>query len=110
MPTYDDGDFSVKPALDKGKQAELKKESTDFARAVLGNYTGNVKFYRNVDFTHFTEPDYQLPYFDENRHQWWWLGTEFHRSNPSAQSILNNGTLDWNNVHGVLGVVVCAKF
>ncbi len=25
MPTYDDGDFSVKPALDKGKQVEFKK-------------------------------------------------------------------------------------
>ncbi len=110
MPTYDDGDFSVKQALDNGKKAELKKESTDFARAVLGNYTGFGKYYRNVDFTHFTEPDYQSPYFDDSRHQWWWLGTEFPRSNPSAQSIVNGGDLDWNNVHAVLGVVVCARF
>ncbi len=110
MPTYDDGDFSVKPALDKGKQAELKKESTDFARAVLGNYTGFGKYYRNVDFTNFTEPDHQMPYFADNRHQWWWLGTKFPRSNPSAQSIVNGDDLDWTNVHAVLGVVVCARF
>lgn len=110
MPTYDDGEFSVKPALDNGKQTELKKEATDFARAILGNFYGNGNFYRGVNLNSFVEPDHQMPFFNDTRHKWWWLGTEFPRSNPSAQNILNDGTLDWNNVHSVLGLVVCARF
>ncbi len=110
MPTYDDGEFSVKPALDKGKNTDLKKESTDYAKAILGNYTGNGKYYRRVDLSPFVESEHQMPYFHDIRHQWWWLGTEFPRSNPSVQNISNAGYLDWQNVHSVLGVVVCAKF
>lgn len=91
-------------------ELKAKKESTDFAREILGNYYGFGKYYRSVNLEPFVESGHQMPFFNDGRHQWWWLGTEFPRSNPSAQNILNDGSLDWNNVHSVLGVVVCARF
>ena len=108
MPTYDDGKFSVKPALDKGKQEQLKKDATDFAKAGIRGYNDqNVGYYRGSSLDRFVESDHQMPHYHQNRHQWWWLGTQFDRPNPSVQNIQPDGSLDWNNVHSVLGVVVC---
>ena len=110
MPTYDTADFSVKPALDANLYSQLKKESTDYAKAILGSYSGEyVGNYRGVDLSTFVESDHRMPYYHSNFHQYWWLGAQYPDSEPYARSIILNGRLDWHDVYHVLGVVVCIR-
>ncbi len=110
MPTYDTGDFSVKPALDARLYAQLKKESTDYAKAILGSYSGvYVGNYRGVDLNAFVESGHRMPYYHSQFHQHWWLGTQYPDSDPYTHSITSNGILDWHDVYHVFGVVVCIR-
>ncbi len=110
MPTYDNGDFSVKPALDARLYSQLKKESTDYAKAILGSYSGEyVGNYRGVDLNTFVESGHRMPYYHSSFHQFWWLGAQYPDSDPYAHSIINNGSLDWHDVYHVFGVVVCIR-
>ncbi len=110
MPTYDTGDFQVKPAFDARLYSELKKESTDYAKAILGSYSGqSIGKYRGVDLSNFFESGYVAPYYNSSNHQNWWLGTQYPNSNPNARNINSNGNLNWNNVNNVFGVVVCIR-
>ena len=110
MPTYDTGDFGVKPALDANLYSQLKKESTDYAKAILGGYSGEyVGNYRGVNLNTFVESGHRMPYYHSNFHQFWWLGAQYPDSDPYAHSITNNGSPDWHDVYYVFGVVVCIR-
>ena len=110
MPTYDSGDFQMKPALDAVMYSQLKKESTDYAKAILGDYNGlHDSNYRGVSLSSFGESGVNWPYYYSSHHQYWWLGTQYPNSHPHARSIYSNGSLDWYNVGSVFGVVVCIR-
>ena len=110
MPTYDDGDFSVKPILDASGNVhpKLKRESTDYAKAVLNQYSGHAAIYRGVNLQAYPSVSYH-PYYNSSRHQYWWLGAQYPNSHPCARRIHSNGNLDWHYVHFVFGVVVCIR-
>ena len=108
MPTYHDSEFSVKPALDKNKRELLKKQATDYAKAVLNQYSGNQPFYRGADLNAYPNAK-EHPRYDSDYQQQWWLGTKQKFSYPSAYRIIPTGALGWRNVHHVYGVVVCIK-
>ena len=109
MPTYDSGDFKVKPALDAGLNSKLKKEHTDYAKAVLYQFHGNVANYRGIDLSNFDNTKVGWPYYLANHENFWWLGTQYLTSIPSARFILSQGNLYQDGVHIVLGVVVCIR-
>ena len=108
MPVYHDSEFSVKPALDKNKQELLKKQATDYAKAVLNQYSGNQPFYRGADLNAYPNAK-EHPRYDSNYQQQWWLGTKYNYLYPSAYRILPTGNFSFRNVHHVYGVVVCIK-
>ena len=109
MPTYDTGDFQMKPALDAAMYNQLKKESTDYAKAVLNQYSSHIPKYRGTDLSSFGESGVSWPYYRSGYHQYWWLGTQYPNSNPSARNIYNDGNLNWYHVGYVFGVVVCIR-
>ena len=115
MPVYHDSEFSVKPALDKksknylkNKQELLKKQATDYAKAVLNQYSGNQPFYRGADLNAYPNAK-EHPRYDSSYQQQWWLGTKHNFTYPSAYRVLPTGAFGWRNVHHVYGVVVCIK-
>lgn len=105
MPTYDDGNFSVKTAIEKGKKEELKKEATDFAKAVLfnNNYQRG-DHYRGINFIPYAESESNL-FFYQNNHDFW-LATQNDNSKPRVWCI-KNGEPSWRLIDAILGVVVC---
>lgn len=105
MPTYDDGNFSVKTAIEKGKKEELKKEATDFAKAVLfnNNYQRG-DHYRGINFIPYAESESNL-FFYQNNHGFW-LATQNDNSKPRVWCI-KNGEPSWRLIDTILGVVVC---
>ena len=110
MPTYDDGDFSVKPILDaKGDiHHKLKREPTDYANAVLNQYSEYQPYYRDA-YINFLYASFYPRYQSTNDNRWW-LGTQYPvYDKQSARSINKNGRLDWLGVHNVFGVVVCIR-
>ncbi len=123
MPTYDTGDFQVKPALDSSLHSRLKKEPTDYAKAILNRYSNVSDEYRDVNLSVFAEYGPTMPYYDGSYSQYWWLGTQYPDSDPNdpnpdpsapepgphAHVIYSDGNSDWNNVNNVLGVVVCIR-
>ena len=110
MPTYDTGDFQMKPALDATMNSQLKKESTDYAKAVLNQYNSYTTKYRGTDLLSFGDSSsVNWPYYGSSYHQAWWLGTQYPYSDPSARYINDNGHLYWHYVRLVFGVVVCIR-
>ena len=109
MPTYDTGDFRMKPALDATMYSRLKKESTDYAKAVLNQYNSYTNKYHGTDLNSFGESGVNWPYYYSGYHQCWWLGTRYPHSYPSARHISHDGYLDWDHVYNVFGVVVCIR-
>ena len=110
MPTYDSGEFGIVPALEGGSSSiHLKKESTDYAKAVLNQYSSNTAKYRGTDLSSFGESNVSWPYYNSGYHQHWWLGTQYPYSNPYARYIYDNGYVDYSNVYYVFGVVVCIR-
>lgn len=109
MPTYDSGEFSVMPAVQKNLVSKLKKEPTDYARAVLNQQSGTS--YRGADLSNFAESDVEwLRYniFISNR---WWFGTQYNSNYANAYNFngRNEGNLDYSQVKYVFGVVVCIR-
>ncbi len=110
MPTYDDGDFSVKPALDTNQNDKLSRDSTDYAKAILGNFGGHqTSYYRGVDLNPFAEPDSLIANYHWRSRWQWWLGTQYPRSNPSAYHIRRGGLLYDSDTYSVFGIVVCIR-
>ena len=108
MPTYDDGNFSVKAALDKGNQEQLKKEPTDFAKAVLFNNYQRSSYYHGTDFGPYVGSDDDLFFYNGINHLKYWLATQYADAKPKPRvRSINNGKLWWNIVENILGVVVC---
>ena len=110
MPTYDEGDFSVKPILDaKGNiHHKLKREPTDYADAVLNQYSDYQPYYRGT-YMNFLYATYYPRYQSHLHNDKWWLGTQYPNSDLSARIINKHGRLDWFAVHNVFGVVVCIR-
>ncbi len=110
MPTYDDGDFSVKPILDLNNNVyfKLRRESTDYAKAILFQYYGQKPIYRGINLQAYPSVS-NHPYYHGNYELYWWLGAQYPSSDPIAHLIHHNGNLTNINVNSVLGVVVCIR-
>lgn len=108
MPSYDTGDFQIKPALDNNLQSQLVKEPTDYAKAVLNQFSKNQPYYRGADLSVYPNQS-QYPNYDSSGQQRWWLATQHNFSFPSAKFIQSMGRLGFRNVHFVYGVVVCIR-
>ncbi len=106
MPTYDNGEYGVKEALDMDHTIRLVKKSTDYAKAILGQYSSHQPYYRGEDVRKFSPYDH-APFYDSYRHQFWWLGTQYPAGRPTVYHILSNGRLNNNHIHCTYGVVVC---
>ena len=109
MPTYDSGEFSVLPAVQKNLTSQLKKEATPYAQAVLNQQIGTT--YRGADLSSFAESGVKwLSYniFLRNR---WWLGAQFNSNYANAHNLNGRGSglIDYSQVHNVFGVVVCIR-
>lgn len=109
MPTYDDGEFSVKPALDSGQYSKLKREPTDYAKAILLQYNNFASSYRGANVSSFIEPSGSAFYYHNGHYLHWWIATQYPDSNPSAYRIKIDGSLSNSYVRGVFGVVVCIR-
>lgn len=109
-PTYDGGEFSVSDALNNGLQAKLIKESTDYAKAILGNHSDkHIPKYRQASFSDFSTSPNAMPYYNKASHQFWWIATQHIHPEPRAFSIDNTGSYQTHDVNFVLGVVICIK-
>ena len=111
MPTYDSSDFGIVPALSASLQSKLKKESTDYAKAILSrHHNQHVNYYRGIDMLSFYESGAYGPYYNLYDHQCWWLATQYLSSpNPDLHRICYNGNPELVSVCRVLGVVVCIR-
>lgn len=109
MPTYDNGEFSVKPILDVSRDIhpKLKRESTDYAKAVLNQHSGHKPIYRGADLNAYPSVQYHSYYHSLN-HQGWWLGAKY-LNNQGARFIDRNGYMTWANAFYVYGMVVCIR-
>ena len=109
MPTYDNGEFSVKPILDVSRDIhpKLKRESTDYAKAVLNQHSGHKSIYRGADLNAYPSIQYHSYYHSLN-HQGWWLGAKY-LNNQGARFIDRNGYMTWGNAFYVYGMVVCIR-
>ena len=109
MPTYDTGDFQMKPALDAAMYSKLKKVATDYAKAVLNQHTSSVPKYRGASLLNLIDPKIGYPFYHNAHATLWWLGTKYPDSRPFARYILSDGKLFQDSVYAVLGVVVCIR-
>ena len=109
MPTYDSGDFSVKPASEAGLKSQLRKESTDYAKAVLNQYSEYSYFYRGFNFSPFGESGSESFYYNRDNHQVWTLGTQFSPYITQVYGVGYEGRIGWDFVGKVFGVVVCIR-
>ena len=110
MPNYNDNDeFSVKPAIQEQMYFELQKKSTDYAKEVLGNYSGTyISFYRGTKLSPYVESGVHMPYHHNAHYDSWTLGTQINNSAPGAFYVNKNGYANDNYLaNRVLGVVVC---
>ena len=112
MANYNDNDeFSVKPAIQEQMYSELQKNSTDYAKEVLGNYSITyISFYRGTNLSPYVESGVHMPFHDNSHHNRWTLGTQINNSAPGAFSVYEDGRVyDSYLANRVLGVVVCVK-
>ena len=110
MPNYNDNDeFSVKPAIQEQMYFELQKKSTDYAKEVLGNYSGTyISFYRGTKLSPYVESGVHMLYHHNAHYDSWTLGTQINNSAPGAFYVNKNGYANDNYLaNRVLGVVVC---
>ncbi len=107
MPTYDNGEFSVKPILDVSRDIhpKLKRESTDYAKAVLNQHSGHKPIYRGVNLNTYPSVQYHS-YYNNTNHQGWWLGAKY-LNEQGARFMDRNGYMTWGTAFYVFGVVVC---
>ncbi len=112
MPTYgDDRDFDIKPALGPtSNNFKFRKQATDYANAVLGQYVGWEKQYRGADLTALGVGSDWQPFYQDSHKSNWWLGSQYisQNSKPRARAILAS-YLFFSNVNYVYGIVVCIR-
>ena len=110
MPTYDDGDFSVKPILDASGNVHPKliRKSTDYAKAVVSQYLGHQSYYRGSNMNSYISVSYYFLY-NSVYSQYWTLSTQYPNSLLSFYIISPGGDLSSISVYYVLGVVVCIR-
>ncbi len=110
MPTYYDDDFSVKPILDENGNAypKLKRESTDYAKAILNQYSGHQPYYRGANMNAYPSATHN-PFYHSQNEQNWWLGSWYFNSDPYACLINGEYMFDNTDVYFVFGVVVCIR-
>lgn len=111
MPTYHDGDFSVKPILDtSNSHSKLTHESTDYAKAILNQYSNDQPYYRGADMNAYPNV-VNLLYYNNQYRSFWWLGSQLSNRNPVVFNIDDTGYLNnyFGNVNTVFGVVVCIR-
>ncbi len=110
MPTFDDSEFSVKPAFDSKQYSKLDRNATDYAKAILGLHTGQeIHYYRGVSLSAFLESGCFSPYYDYNYNHDWWLATQYSDSRPTAYVVNYGGSVSRFYVNNVIGVVVCIR-
>ena len=109
MPTFDDGEFSVKPAFRANMSNKLMKEPTDYAKAIFGNYDRYQPIYRGINFNAFFEPKHLMLYYDGIRNRAWWLATQYILVDPHTNFVTNYGDIEFGGVSNVFGVVVCIR-
>ena len=109
MPTYDSGEFSVLPAVQKNLTSQLKKEATPYAQAVLNQQIGTT--YRGADLSSFAESGVRWLSYNIYLRNRWWLGTQFNSNYANAHNLNGRGSgfIDYSQVHNVFGVVVCIR-
>ncbi len=110
MPSRDgNDDFGVIQAVINKLYKKMQKTPTDYAKAVLTQYTNaDIRYYRSINFLSFLERDIQLPHYRFSSISKWWLGTSY-RANQ-AYSINRAGNVDEDYyMHVVFGVVVCIR-
>ena len=107
MPTYDTGDFKVKPAYDAGIQSRLIKESTDYAKAILGPDADNFN-YRGFDVSSLNIGGNSF-YYRKRNNQLWWLGTKVDFPSALANLVRTDNILGSSGMSSVFGVVVCIR-
>ena len=108
MPTYNSGDFQVKPAYDTNIQSRLIKESTDYAKAILGSNDRDIKKYRGVDLTPVVVEGDNF-FYRKRYHQHWWLATQVDYPTALANLVRNDNILGSAGVCNIFGVVVCIR-
>ena len=106
MPTYDSGDFQVKPAYDANIQSRLIKETTDYAKAILGSNDRDIREYRGFDLTHVGG---DLFSYRKRYHSYWWLATQVNYPTALANLVRNDNILGSGGVSNIFGVVVCIR-
>ncbi len=111
MPTYDYGEFSVKPALDANINNKLKRESTDYAKAINQNFYEYSSFYRGIDLSPFFDGAYyRIYYYPQWHFKMYWLGTRRQKDDPYVHIIDGTASLSpHGGVNRVCGVVVCIR-
>ena len=106
MPTYDSGDFQVKPAYDAGIQSRLIKESTDYAKAILGSNDRDIREYRGFDLTPVGG---DLLFYRKRHHHHWFLATQVDYPTALVHIVRNDEILGSTGVSNIFGVVVCIR-
>ena len=109
MPTYDSGEFSVLPAVQKNLVSKLKKEPTNYAQAVLNQQSGTT--YRGADLSSFAESGVEWLRYNIFLRKRWWLGTQYNDNYAQVYNLNHRGDgfLDYSHVNLVFGVVVCIR-
>ena len=110
MATYDDGDFSIKLALDENMNDKLKRVPTDYAKAVFGNQSGQYKqSYRGTDLSSLNISVNNWLFYQDQYLNYWWLGTQPSNNFPHANAILPDGSMYTAYGFTVSGIVVCIR-
>ena len=109
MPTYDNGEFSVLPAIQENLDSQLKKEYTDYALAIFRQQKGTSTFYRGVNLSSFAESGAEWFRYNIYLRNRWWLGTQVNNIRPFAYSITDIGKIEFGHANLVIGVVVCIR-
>ncbi len=109
MPTQQAGDFSIVGAYSNNHQDKLLRDATDYAKAVLNQYSKATNKYRGVDLSPFSESGVEWPYYNDSYKKFWWLGTQEDYVSPKARFIYSNGAISDLSVSNVFGVVVCIR-
>ena len=109
MPTYDDGEFSVKAMYDAGLYKKLIKEATDYARAVNRQYTEEVSMYRGVDLSNFGDNKSKYLFYNAVFEENWWVASENQEYSSGLARAIISSYSNYASMYFVYGVVVCIR-
>lgn len=109
MPTWYDGEFSVKPMYDAGLYIKLIKVATDYARAVNRQYEEEVSMYRGVDLSNFGDNKTNYPWYRQVFEKNWWVASENKEYSSGLARAIISSYSNYASMHAVYGVVVCIR-